>query len=431
MKYFPQSLPVCRSSRLENGLKVVTLTIPERDSVAAAVWLRAGSRFEPEKLSGVSHFLEHMVFKGTRNRSARKIKETIEGTGGQLNAFTGEESTCYFARVLKPYFPEALEVLADMVQNAVFELREIEKEKAVILEEIKMYRDIASQHVQDVMGELLWPDHPLGRPVSGTEASVAALGRKDLEAYRDQYYHGANCVVSVAGPVNHEQVVKQLKSLFLKKEIREASSFVSAPSGFGKSPSWFQRKKSGQTHFVIGLHAFSRYDRRRYALALLSLILGGNMSSRLFERIREEKGLAYDIRSTASFYQDTGALLISAGVESSRSREVIRLIQRELGRLADQPVPAGELMRAKDHFLGQFYMSLEDHLDYLFWAGEHLLYRTEIPEPEGIKKGIELVTAGEIKKLAGELFRERQFYLALIGPENDKERSQLKSLLNL
>ncbi len=431
MKYSPRTLPVCRSTRLENGLKIVTLSIPSRDSIAAAVWIRTGSRFETEKLSGVSHFLEHMVFKGTRSRSSRKIKETIEGTGGQLNAFTGEESTCYFARVLKPFFPEALEVLVDMVQNAVFDPREIRKERAVILEEIKMYRDISAQHVQDLMGELLWPRHPLGRPISGSEASVGAIGRKELAAYRDQYYHGANCVVSVAGPVQHEAVVKQLKSLFRKKEKLAESSFLPAVEAVKKEAFHFQRKKSGQSHFVIGLHAFSRYDRRRYGLALLSLILGGNMSSRLFERIREEKGLAYDIRSTASFYQDTGALLISAGVESSRSRDVIRLIQKELSELAEKTVSAGEFTRAKDHFLGQFYMSLEDPLDYLLWAGEHLLYRTEIPGPEGIKKGIEQVTPAELKNLAVELFQKRQFHLALIGPESDKDRRGIKKLLNL
>jgi len=431
VKYFPRVLPVCRKTEIENGTRVVTLSIPDRDSVAASIWIRAGSRFEPESLSGVSHFLEHMVFKGTRKRSAQRIKETVEGTGGQLNAFTGEESTCFFARVLKPYFPQTLEVLADMVQNAVLDPAEIKREKAVILEEIKMYRDIAAQHVEDMMGEMLWPRHALGRPVSGTQASVRRLGRKELAAYRDQYYHGSNCVVAVAGPVQHEAVVRRVRSLFKGQKKMPESSFDPA----GKAPAHprarFLAKKTGQTHFVIGLHAFSRYDRRRYGLALLSLILGGNMSSRLFEKIREQKGLAYDIRSTSSFYQDTGALLISAGVESSRSRDVIRLILKELDTLTREKVSEGEFRRAKDHFLGQFYMSLEDHLDYLLWAGEHLLYRPELPKPESLRKGIEAVTLSEIRDIARELFDPRRFHLALIGPENARQRDELKKLIKI
>lgn len=429
MKFLRSLLPVCRSTDIPGGPRVVTVTVPNRQSVAAAVWIRAGSRFEPESLSGVSHFLEHMVFKGTRSRTAQKIKEAVEGKGGQLNAFTGEESTCFFVRVLKPYFSEGLAVLADMIQEARLDPAEVRKEKTVILEEIKMYRDIASQHVEDMMGELLWPDQPLGRPISGTEAAVRRLGSRELTEYRDQYYQSANAVVSVAGPIHHEEVVRQVRRLFKPGPKRVPAVFPPALPPRPGPGSRFLAKKTGQTHFVIGLHAFSRYDRRRFGLALLSLILGGNMSSRLFEKIREQKGLAYDIRSTPSFYQDTGALLISAGVESSRSCDVIRLILKELGGLKRDLVSPGELRRAKEHFLGQFLISLEDPLEYLLWAGEHLLYRPELPKPEGLAEGIEEVTARELRETARTLFQPGRCQLALIGPEKSRERRNLQKLL--
>ncbi|MBU3759984.1 MAG: insulinase family protein [Candidatus Omnitrophica bacterium] len=426
---FKAALPECRSTQIPGGPRVVTVSLPDRRSIAAAVWIRTGSRFENEAQSGIAHFLEHMVFKGTKTRSAQRIKEAVEGKGGQLNAFTGEESTCFFVRVLKPYFGEALEVLADMIQNAELDPREVRKEKAVILEEIKMYRDVASQHVQDMMGELLWPDHPLGRPISGTESSVGPLTSGVLKSFRDLHYRGSNAVVSIAGPVDHEPIVKLVSRLFPSDPQAAGPVFSQAHPKSQGSACRFIAKKTHQTHFVVGLEAFSRYDRRRFGLALLSLILGGNMSSRLFEKIREQKGLAYDIRSTPSFYQDTGALLISAGVESSRSRDVIRLILKELSLLTRDCVSSGELRRAKDHFLGQFFISLEDPLEYLLWAGENVLYRPELPQPESLAEGISKVTAADLKKIAAELFVNGRYHLAMIGPERTSERAEIEKIL--
>lgn len=410
---------------LENGLKVVTVPMQERESAAVAIWVRTGGRYESKKISGISHFLEHMLFKGTKKRTTRQIKEEIEGVGGVLNAFTGEESTCYFAKLLVRHFPKAVEVLSDMTNNSTLEAAEIAKERTVILEEIKMYLDLPSHHVYDLMGELLWPDQPLGRPVSGTLETVAGMTRAELVGYKNKFYHPKNIIVTVAGPVDHDQIVEQAREYFPKKVSRSPSKFVEASSRQTSPRTHFVEKQTEQTHFVIGMHGLSRFHTDRYKLGLLNVILGANMSSRLFEEVREKRGLAYEIKSGVGFYHDTGSVSIAAGVEAKKAPEAARVILRELEKLSRNGVSEGELRRAKDYFMSQLYMALEDTLEHLLWVGERVL-DGELPDREKIQEEIESVGRKDIQEIARKLFVNRNLNFAIIGPIPPKVQRRIK-----
>ena len=414
-------------SRLKNGLKVVTVPMHDRASVAVAVWIRTGSRFEPHRLNGVSHFLEHMLFKGTKKRTTRQIKEAVEGVGGVLNAFTSEECTCYFAKLLQEHFSVAFDVLSDMVANAALSGEEFKREKTVILEEIKMYRDLPSQHVHDMMGELLWPDQPLGRPIAGTLESVEKLSRADLADYKRRYYHPANIVVSVSGPVVHNEVMEHARKVFEPLTGNPVSKFEKARSRQAKPRFRFQEKQTEQTHFVAGFHGLSRSDADRYKLGLLNVILGANMSSRLFEEVREKRGLAYEIRSGASFFEDTGSITISAGVETRKAPQAMRIILRELDKLKKKPVSPVELSRAKDYFMSQLTLSLEDTLDHLLWVCDRMMFGEVLPDKEKIRERIEEVLPKDIQAMARRLFLTEKLNLTLVGPVDSAMQKKIQN----
>jgi len=400
----------------------------ERESAAVAVWIRVGGRYEPKRISGISHFLEHMLFKGTRRRSSREIKKEVEGVGGMLNAFTAEESTCYFAKLPAEHFSRAVDVLSDMVKEASLSPKELERERPVILEEIKMYRDQPSQYVHELMGELLWPDQPLGRSLAGVPETVASLRREEMADYKRKYYQPKNILVSVSGPVSHAEVVEQVQKYFPSRNGGEWSRFKPAQASQKKPRFHFMEKETEQTHLVIGFHGCSRRDPRRYALGLLNIILGANMSSRLFEEVRERRGLAYEIKSGVGHYQDTGSITVAAGVENRKAVLAIQVILQELGKLTRRPVPREELRRAKDYFIGQFLMGLEDTLDHLLWVGEKVLYLEAVPDRERITRQIEKVSGEDIQKVARQIFDTPHLNLTLIGPLKEKEQEKIKRL---
>jgi predicted Zn-dependent peptidase len=396
-----------------------------RESAAVAVWVKAGGRYEPKKISGVSHFLEHMMFKGTPTRSIRQIKEEIEGVGGVLNAFTGEEMTCYFAKLLKPYYPRALEVLSDMVLHATVPADELAKERTVILEEIKMYRDLPSHHVHDLMGELLWPNQPLGRSLAGPAETVSGMSRSEILKYKKDYYHPGNILVSVSGDVDPEEVLARVSGIYSGRSKQKPSVFVPADSKQSRPRTHYFEKKTEQTHLVIGLHALPRNHPDRYKLGLLHVILGANMSSRLFEEVREKRGLAYEIKSGMSGYQDAGAFMVSAGVETKKTVRTVEVILRELGKVRKSFVKPGELRRAKDYFMSQVSMSVEDTLDHLLWAGEKALCSGELPDKTEIRQKVESVTLEDIQQVAQKIFRTGNLNLSLIGPVPEKMQREI------
>ncbi|MBN1689092.1 MAG: insulinase family protein [Candidatus Omnitrophica bacterium] len=411
---------------LPNHLGVLTIPMRDRHSVSVALWIRAGARYETKRSNGISHFLEHMLFKGTKKRSTRQIKEEIEGVGGILNAFTGEEFTCYFAKLLREHYPKALDVLSDMVNHSVIDKHELEKERTVILEEIKMYKDLPSQYVQEAMSELLWPDQALGRPIAGTEESVSNLSRKDVLDYRNQFYHTKNILVSVSGPVEHTEVEDYARKHFSGRSCYGRSRFKPALTRSSSPKFHFIEKDTEQTHFVIGLHGLSRFHPDRFKLGILNVILGGNMSSRLFEEVREKRGLAYEIRSSGSYHHDTGAVTISAGVDTQKAHSAIRVILAELGKLCRRKVKTGELRRAKDYFKGQLALALEDTLDHVLWVGERVMDRGEIPDREKIIAQIEAVTLEDVMKMANHIFMTKNLHLSLIGPVKEKLQQKIK-----
>jgi len=417
--------------RMTSGLRVTTCEMPGKDSIAVGIWVKVGGRYEIAKYAGISHFVEHMLFKGTKNRNTREIKEDIEGVGGMLNAFTAEELTCYFVKMLKQHFHLALDVLSDMVRNPLFLETEIEKERTVIVEEIRMYHDLPSHYVHDLIGTLLWPKQPLGFLLAGDEKSVSGIKRPNLLNFAKEYYHPMNILVSVCGDITHAEVMKAVERYFPDGKKCDESEFRKAVVKQTKPNLNIVDKKTEQTHFVIGMHGYSRFHPERHKASLLNIIMGANMSSRLFEEVREKRGLAYEISSRNSFLQDTGSFTISAGVETKKAPLAIKVILKELEKIRKKPVSTDELRRAKDYFLGQFYMGLEDTLDQMSWIGERVLYMGEIPSKFEIEKQIEQITPEQITEAANDIFKNNRLNLALIGNLSDKAKAQIQNEFTL
>lgn len=417
-----------RQSELPNGMRVITNRLEGRDSVGLAVWVKVGGRYEPGKISGISHFIEHMLFKGTKSRSTKKIKEDVEGVGGMFNAFTSEESTCYFVKIPKAYFEQAFDVLQDMTNHATLPPEEFKKEKTVILEEIKMYMDLPSQYVHELMSELLWPEQPLGRPIAGTIKTVSGLGRDDLLHYLGSYYHARNFMVAVCGEIDHDRIVALAEKYFGHHANKKGSQFKPTSINRSHKRFYFLQKDTEQTHFVVGFHGLPRNDRKRYQLALLNVILGGNMSSRLFEEVREKRGFAYEIKSSLSFFHDTGAITISAGVQPDKTPQALKVIMRELSKLKEKNVTSNELRRAKDFFMGQLLLGYEDTLDRVLWFGERVMYGGDIPTIEEIRRDVENVTADDLRALSQKFFETSKIHLSLIGPLDKNFEGKVKSV---
>ncbi len=426
-------LMTVRQSRTRSGARVVTSSIPHVESVALGIWVGVGSRFEPEALGGISHFTEHLLFKGTRSRSARDITIAIEGRGGYLNAFTSEEHTCYYARVGYDKLEPALEVLSDMYLRSRFESAEIEKERGVILEEIMMYRDQPRHQVQELLQEGLWPAHPLGRPIIGTPESLAGMKRATFRSFVGAHYTAPNTVVALAGRVDHDACVAAVE-----RALRGLNGAGTKPGAcppvrarLGLRHTQFQEKEIEQTHLALGVRLFGYRDERRHALKLLSAILGENMSSRLFQIVRERHGLAYSVHSHVQLFRDSGALTVSAGLDRKRKTRALELIVKELARLRDRAVGADELRRAKDYVIGQLRLAMESTSNQMMWVGENILTRGRFTPPEETIAKLENVTAADIQKLAALILRRSAISLAVISPDLPKaEQARLQTALS-
>src|SRR5436190_14903862 len=319
-------------TRLTNGLTVATAEMPHMASVSLGLWIGVGSRYEPQELNGVCHFIEHLLFKGTKRRSAKEISQAVEGIGGYLNAFTSEETTCFHARASHDRFDELLNVLMDMFLNSKFDSIEIEKEREVIREEIAMYLDQPQHHVQELLNATLWPDQPLGRPITGTEKTLDKLKRPSMVEYLRKKYVAGGTIIVAAGKLKHRQVVQAAARYSRRVNVGPRPQFSPARNHQRGAQIRLFTKKTEQTQLALGIRTCSRRDGRRYALRLLNTILGENMSSRLFQVVREDRGLAYSIYSTPSFFDDTGDLVISAGLDTDNLPKTLRLIMGELRR---------------------------------------------------------------------------------------------------
>ncbi|MDD3726299.1 MAG: pitrilysin family protein, partial [Candidatus Ratteibacteria bacterium] len=408
--------------KIKNGIRIMYKVMPEFHSVSTGIWIKTGSRFETEKISGISHFLEHLLFKGTKKRNYRQIKEAIEGVGGTFNGFTSEEATCYWIKILGEYIELCLDVLSDMIQNPLLKEKDIEKERNVITEEINMYRDIPARYVFELFDEILYGGHPLGQPITGTVESISRIRREDMFQYIRDFYTAENVVVSIAGNINEKTIEKIIDKYLSSVKNRQENTFIlweRKPSG-PKTKVLY--RKTEQTHIVMGGLAPDRFDSKRYPLTVLNTILAGNMSSRLFNRIRESMGLAYAIKGMTKHYQDTGAYLIYAGVSPEKTEKATSAIIEEMKKMKEKGPTQNEMKRAKKFIVSQILMGLEDNLEYMLWMGEERLFRKKLITIQETVEKINSVVAEDVKGIAEELFRPENMYLSLIGPSADEEK---------
>ena len=416
---------------MDNGGRFAVKEMPDRDSISIGIWLNVGARYEPKSISGISHFLEHLLFKGTKKRSNDDIKEAIEGRGGAMNGFTSEEFTCYLVKVLSRDMDTALDVLSDMVLNAKLDPRDIKKEKTVIKEEIKLYMDLPNHHVQDMLMELLWPDQPLGRNLAGTVETVSSMDRDDIAGYKNKYYNPANMVVSAAGNLTANRFFASCEKYLNAARAGRKSLYKNASETQKRPNLTVLSKETEQAHLAIGIRAFGRDDPDKYALTMLNIILGGNMSSRLFRELREKRGLAYEINTHTKKLNDTGAFLVSAGLDNKNVVKSTELIMKELKKIKEKTVGKDEFERAREFYKGQLLLGLEDTLDQMLWMGEHLSAEGKIPAPQEVVAEIEKITPDDVRRVARRVFGDRHLNMAVIGTAGKSEEKNISEVLHI
>ena len=408
---------------LKNGVRV--LLVPDEHTKAATVFVmyRVGSRYERKKYNGVSHFIEHMMFKGTRRRPATAdISRELDGVGAEYNAFTGKDATGYYVKIDGRHFSLALDMLHDMLVNSKFEDKELRRERKVIMEEIHMYKDNPMMHIEDVIEGAIFDGGSLGRNIVGDQKSMDAITRAAMLAYRNAYYVPSRTLVVVAGAIG-EGALASIEKLFgsipQRKSAKEFSKFAGKQSAVRAV---VEHKDTEQIQLALGFPAYSYFDKRLPALTLLGNILGGTMSSRLFIKIRSRMGLAYFVRAGADAFEDTGVFMIRAGLTKSRIDEALKTICKELVKIRDNGVTAAELKRAKENIRGRIVLELEDSSDLAGFFGKQELYTNEVKTPEEKFAEINAVAAADVKAAARDIIRQSRASLALIGPFSDAKR---------
>jgi predicted Zn-dependent peptidase len=424
--FMPDTISKVQKEVLPNGLVVITEPMEHVHSVSVGIWLRSGSRREPMELNGISHFIEHMVFKGTRRRSAQDIAREIDRVGGMLDAFTGKEMVCFNTRVLDEHLPKAFDVIADMVLEPKFDAEDIAREQSVILEEIRMTQDNPEDLVHELFTQNFWAPHALGRPILGTPESVSAFTRDTLQKWFERWYAPNHMVITAAGHLTHAQLVDLVADRFAKLAPSENGVAEPVPQ---PAPHITLRTKHEleQVHICLGVPAFPLADSRRFAVSILNNILGGGMSSRLFQNIRERQGLAYAIFSELNPYRDVGALSVYAGTSLETAGQVVRSVLDEFRRLKDEPLDAEEMRRAKDHLKGATLLSLEGSGSRMSSLARYHMYFGRHFTPAELIVMLEAVTAEEVQQTAREFFKPSRIAASVVGNLNGFEltREQL------
>ncbi|HQX83236.1 MAG TPA: pitrilysin family protein [Vicinamibacterales bacterium] len=404
-----------KSETFPSGLRLVTETLPHVRSVAIGVWLTRGSRHESDAESGIAHFVEHMLFKGTERRSARDLAQAIDSVGGQVDAFTSKEYAGYYIKVLDEHVPIALDLLSDMLLNPALAPDDVVREQGVILEEIKMVEDAPDDLVHEMFVQKFWTRHPLGRPILGTPETVASFSSAQLRNYFRRTYVAPNLVVAAAGHLDHDRLRDDIARVFGSLSSVASDDAVTAPS---MTPGVDQRVKDiEQSHVCLGTTAYGEGHADRHAVFVLNTILGGSMSSRLFQHIREERGLAYSVFSNLSSYTDAGMISVYAGCAADKVDEVVSLALDELHGLRSEAVPAEELRRAKDHLKGSVMLSLENtssRMSHL--ARQEMVFGRHISFDEMLAN-IEAVSADDVLRVAQDLFRDDGMVASVVGPD--------------
>jgi len=418
-----------RKATLDNGLRVITATMPHTRSVSICIFIGVGSRYETKAEAGISHFIEHLLFKGTPKRTtARAISEAIEGVGGILNGGTGKELTLYWCKVAQPHFELALDVLADMLLHSKFDPQDIEKERQIIIEEINMSKDAPAQRVDMLIDGLLWPEHPLGRDTAGSKESVAVITRDTMLDYRQGQYLPNNTVVTIAGNIPHQQMVTAVSQALGNWTNQRERSGYSAYKEQSAQRLHVETKDTEQAHLCLALPGLSLFHPKRFTLDLLNVILGGGMGSRLFTEIRDKLGLAYSIHSYVDHFLDSGSVVVSAGVEPKNLVTVIKAILEQLSFLRET-VPEPELSKAKELSKGRLLLRMEDSRNVAGWVGGQEILTRRILSVDQVVSIIDAITADELRQLAQELLVGNQLRLAVVGRVAEDE--PLEGLLKL
>ena len=410
-----------RRTVLPSGLRIVTESIPSTRSASLGVWVGIGSRDETPAMSGASHFLEHLLFKGTHKRTALQISAEIEAVGGETNAFTTKEYTCYYARVLDLDLPLAVDVLCDAVADSILEPSDVETERAVILEEIAMHEDEPGDEVHDIFTEALFGDHPLGRLISGTEESITPMTRNQINGFYRRRYTAPHIVIAAAGNLEHATVVRLVRKALAGTALDSAPAEPAAPRTGNKrvrvqpAHNVVRNRDTEQAHVVLGASGIGRRDERRFALGVLNNVLGGGMSSRLFQEIREKRGLAYSVYSYASQYADAGLFGVYAGCAPGKVEEVLDLTRAELARMAADGITDEELSRGKGMVKGAYVLGLEDTGSRMSRLAKSELLHGDLMGVDELLARVDAVTADEVNEVATTFLAQRMT-LAVVGP---------------
>ena len=416
-------------SVLGNGLTVLSSSMSHTRSVSMAIFVGAGSRYETDEMAGASHFLEHMLFKGTKRwPTARELSETIEGVGGVLNASTDREMTVYWCKVARPYMESSWNVLADMMRNPLMDSEELEKERDVVLEELRMTYDHPAAKLDLLMDQTMWPEQPMGRDVGGSLDSVRGISRDRIMEYMHSQYNPANTVVAVAGNVSHDEVAALVDETLGGWTSGDAIDWFPVVNGQSEPRISHEYKKTDQAHLCVGVHSLPLGHPDRFALGLLNVILGEGMSSRLFVEVREKRGLAYDVHSSLNLFRDCGSFTVYCGVEPQKSESAISAIMEQLSGLREG-IPETELNKARELTKGRMLLRMEDSRATAMWIGaqEKLLGRVRtVDEVVGL---LDSITTDDLERVAEDLIQEDQLSLALVGPYRGSKR--FRSLLKL
>ena len=407
---------------LSNGIRVTTFHLPSTETITVLILIKVGSRDEADQIGGVSHFLEHLLFKGTKKRpSPQEIAHILDGIGAQYNAFTAKEFTGFHITAAHDKLDLLLDLLSDVLLNSLFDEKEIERERGVIFEEMRLYFDTPSRSIGNIFEELLWPEHSLGRDIIGNETTLAAMKPKDITDYFRAQYRAERTLVSIAGKFNEARLLEKLEECFERFNGNKGAYEFSSP---GNSPIniRIKEKETDQAHLALGVPSFGIFDPRREISELLGVILGGGMSSRLFVRVREELGLAYYVFSAPEHYQDAGYMASLAGVNVSKADLAIEAIIEEYKRIANEPITDRELTKGKEFIKGQLLLELESSFAMARLIGFKELLLTEREPLEDYFKRLDAITKEAVQDLSRELFLKNNFRLAMIGPFKSQEK---------
>jgi predicted Zn-dependent peptidase len=403
-----------RRTTLDSGVTIVSERMSEVRSATVGFWFDVGARDEPDSLAGTSHFLEHLLFKGTPSRSAKDIANAFDAVGGDVNAFTGKEYTCYYSRVLDADLPMAMEVLSDMISNSILDPAEFESERKVILEEIAMHEDAPDELVHDLFYRSMWDGHPLGRPVLGYNDTIGAVARDQVHDYWHERYSPPNLVVAAAGHLEHDALVQQVETLFPHSSGRKTLRSGGAPTT--SKGVKVHRRPTEQAHIVIGTEGLPRSHDDRHALAVLDTILGGGMSSRLFQEVREKRGLAYSVYSYRAMFADTGTFVVYAGTTPQNAETVIDIVLAEIDGILKAGVTPAELERAKGHLKGSLVLSGEDPSSRMNRLGKAQLTTGEILSIDELIDRFDALTGSDIERVARNVLGSGSFRVQVVGP---------------